>query len=359
MTDVRIAIAGVGNCASSLVQGIAYYRDNNTVGLAHPDIGGYRASDLVPVVAFDIDRRKVGRPLHEAVFAKPNCTTIFKPTLPDFGVTVKMGPVLDGVAEHMASYPDEKAFQPMDQEPANIVRELKESGAHVLICLLPVGAERAARAYADACLDAGVALVNCIPVFLASDKEYAARFKARGLPMVGDDIKSQFGATLLHRMLTRTLCDRGAKPARTYQLNVGGNTDFLNMLERARLGSKKQSKTEAVQSQADGLLHPSNIHIGPSDFVPWLEDNKLAFLRMEWLGFGGVPMNVEIRLSVEDSPNSAGVVIDAVRYAKLGMDRGIGGPLNAVSAYLMKRPPEQMRDDEARALIEDFLSSSS
>ena len=359
MPDVRIALAGVGNCASSLVQGIAHYRDNNTVGLAHPDIGGYRVSDLVPVVAFDIDRRKVGRPLHEAVFAKPNCTTIFQPILPDFGVTVKMGPVLDGVAEHMASYPDDRAFQPADQEPVDIARALKESGAHVLICFLPVGAERAARAYADACLEAGVALVNCIPVFLASDKEYAAKFRARGLPMVGDDIKSQFGATLLHRMLTRTLCDRGAQPARTYQLNVGGNTDFLNMLERSRLVSKKQSKTEAVQSQADGHIQPSNIHIGPSDYVPWLEDNKLAFLRMEWLGFGSVPMNVEIRLSVEDSPNSAGVVIDAVRYAKLAMDRGIGGPLKAVSAYLMKRPPEQMRDDEARALAEEFLSSSS
>ncbi len=358
MGEVRLAIAGVGNCASSLVQGLEYYRDgaDETVsGLMHPNVGGYRPADIRVVAAFDIDYRKVGHPLEEAVFAKPNCTTVFQPNIPASGVTVSMGPVLDGVAAHMAEYPDERAFRVADKDPCDVARVLRESRAEVLVCYCPVGSEKAVRAYAQACLDAGVAMVNCIPVFIASDEHWAEKFRARGLPIVGDDIKSQVGATIVHRVLTRLVGDRGVKLERTYQLNTGGNTDFLNMLEHTRLKSKRISKTESVQSQLDVRLPADSIHIGPSDYVPWQDDNKVCFIRMEWRGFGDVPMNLELRLSVEDSPNSAGVAIDAIRCVKLGLDRGLAGPLEAISACSMKSPPRQMRDSEARRALDEFI----
>ncbi len=359
MGEIRLAIAGVGNCASSLLQGLEYYRDagaHDLAGLMHPSVAGYRTSDIRPVAAFDIDRRKVGRPLEEAVFSPPNCTTVFQPELPHYGVTVSMGPVLDGVAAHMADYPEDRAFRVADEEPCDVVRVLKESRADVLVCYCPVGSEDAVKAYARACLDAGVAMVNCVPVFIASDQHWAGKFRTRGLPVVGDDIKSQVGATIVHRVLTRLLGDRGVRLERTYQLNTGGNTDFLNMLEQSRLKSKRISKTESVQSQLDTRLPADCIHIGPSDYVPWQNDNKVCFIRMEWRGFGDVPMNLELRLSVEDSPNSAGVAIDAIRCAKLGLDRGLAGPLEVISACTMKSPPKQMRDSEAREALEEFLS---
>jgi len=359
MREVRLAIAGIGNCASSLLQGLEYYRDHSDDGLAglmHPTIGGYRPRDIRVVAAFDVDRRKVGKPLEEAVFAAPNCTTVFQPKLPHYGVTVQMAPVLDGVAPHMAEYPEDRAFRVADERPCDVAAVLRETKADVLVCYCPVGSEEAVRYYAKACLDAGVAMVNCVPVFIASDPEWANRFRARGIPIVGDDIKSQVGATIVHRVLARLLGDRGVRLERTYQLNTGGNTDFLNMLEHSRLKSKKISKTESVQSQLDVRLPDENIHIGPSDYVPWQKDNKVCFIRMEWRGFGDVPMHMELRLSVEDSPNSAGVAIDAIRCAKLAMDRGLAGPLEAISAYTMKSPPRQMRDSEAREAVEEFLA---
>ena len=356
---VRLAIAGVGNCASSLVQGIEYYRHqrpDHVVGLMHEDIGGYGVSDVEVVAAFDVDARKVGRPLEEAIFAAPNCTTVFQRELPSSGTIVQMGPVHDGIAEHMSRYPDHQAFRLANEPPVDVAQVLRDSGAEVLVCYLPVGSEQAARHYANACLEAGVGFVNCIPVFIASHPEYAERFRQKGLPVVGDDIKSQFGATITHRVLARLMGDRGVRLTHTYQLNTGGNTDFLNMLERDRLQTKKISKTEAVQSQLDRRLDPDDIHIGPSDYVPWQKDNKVCFLRMEWEGFGGVPMHLEARLSVEDSPNSAGVVIDAIRCAKLAMDRGIGGPLEAASAYTMKHPPTQLRDSDAFEALDRFIA---
>ncbi len=357
---LKLAIAGVGNCASSLLQGIEYYRHkglDEAAGVMHLNIGPYGIGDIRPVAAFDIDRRKVGRPLAEAIFSEPNCTTVFQPEIRDHGVTVQMGPVLDGIAAHMKEYPEDRAFRVAESEPVDVATVLKESGAHVLACYLPVGSQDAVRAYARACLDAGVALVNCVPVFIASHPEWSEEFRSKNLPVVGDDIKSQFGATILHRALARLMGDRGVRLQRTYQLNTGGNTDFLNMLERGRLTSKRVSKTESVQSQLDVPLSSENIHIGPSDYVAWQKDNKVCFLRMEWHGFGDVPMNLELRLSVEDSPNSAGVAIDAIRCAKLAMDRGIGGPLEAVSACTMKHPPRQFRDDEARQMLESFIPS--
>ena len=359
MAQIKLAIAGVGNCASSLLQGIEYYKppvSTATAGLLHPELGGYRITDLRPVAAFDIDRRKIGRPLEEAVFAPPNCTKVFKRELPRYGVTVQMGPVLDGVAAHMRDYPEEVAFRPADAPPCDAAKVLRESGAQVLVCYMPVGSEQAVQYYAQACLDAGVAMVNCEPVFIASHPEWAAQFKAKNLPVVGDDIKSQFGATIVHRMLARLMCDRGVRLDRTYQLNTGGNTDFLNMLEQSRLRSKRISKTESVQSQLDVPLDERNIHIGPSDFVAWQQDNKVCFMRMEYRGFGDVPANIELRLSVEDSPNSAGMTIDCIRCAKLALDRGIGGPLLEVSAFTMKHPPQQYRDSEARLLLERWIA---
>lgn len=359
MHEIRLAIAGIGNCASALLQGVEYYRprgegkgEGESAGLLHEVIGGYRIEDIRPVLAFDIDRRKVGQPLEVAVFAEPNCTRVFQSKLPAWGVDVEMGPVLDGVADHMAEAPEDRAFRVADADPVDLVDRLRAARAEVLVCYLPVGSEQAVKAYAEAALEAGVAFVNCLPVFIASDPGWAERFRKRGLPIVGDDIKSQVGATIVHRALTRLLGDRGAELARTYQLNTGGNTDFLNMLERDRLASKKVSKTESVQSQLDTRLAEDQIHVGPSDYVSWQKDNKVAFVRMEWAGFGDTPMNLELRLSVEDSPNSAGVAVDAIRFAKKALDEGVSGPLEAASAFTMKRPPVQMRDDEARRRLE-------
>ena len=361
MKRIRVAVAGVGNCASSLVQGLEYYKGRNEgayAGLMHARIGDWGPSDIEIVAAFDIDRRKVGKRVEEAIFAKPNCTKIFQTALPVSDVVVQMAPVLDGVAPHMADYPDDEAFRPSDEEPVDVVRTLKDTMAEVLVCYMPVGSEEAGRHYARACLEAGVAMVNCVPVFIASDPEWAEKFRDAGLPIVGDDIKSQVGATIVHRTLTRLFGDRGVSLDRTYQLNTGGNTDFLNMKALDRLKSKKVSKTESVQSQLDKRLDSKNIHIGPSDYVPWQDDNKVAFIRMEGRGFGDVPLELELRLSVQDSPNSAGVVIDAIRCAKLGLDRGIGGPLEAASAYYMKSPPKQMRDSVAFELTEAFIQGS-
>ncbi len=361
MNNIRIAIVGVGNCASSLVQGIYYYKEkdqNDSIGLMHWEIGGYRPGDIEVVAAFDIDRRKVGRDVAEAIFAKPNCTTVFYSHFANTGVLVRMGHVLDGFSGHMRDYDDKYTFLPADeQEPSKeeTVRALKETGAEILLNYLPVGSEKATRFYAECALEAGVALVNNIPVFIASEPGWAKRFEEKNLPVIGDDIKAQLGATITHRVLTDLFKKRGVKLERTYQLNTGGNTDFLNMLNRSRLISKKKSKTEAVQSVAGKRLEDENIHIGPSDWVAWQKDNKLCFIRMEGKLFGDVPMNLELRLSVEDSPNSAGVAIDALRCAKLALDRGLGGPLYGPSAYFMKHPPQQYPDDEAYQMMEAFI----
>ena len=358
MKKIRLAIAGLGNCASSLIQGIEYYKhidEKDCIGLMHYDISGYRASDIDVVAAYDIDARKVGRDVSQAIFAMPNCTKVFYPDVPLKGVEVKMGPVLDGVAPHMANYPEDKRFVIADVEPCNVVQELEDSGADVLVNYMPVGSEQATRFYAEAALDAGVGFVNCMPVFIASNPEWARKFLERGVPIVGDDIKSQIGATIVHRALTQLFKDRACIMDRTYQLNIGGNTDFLNMLNRERLKSKKISKTEAVQSILDSPLSDEDIHIGPSDYVPWQKDNKVCFLRMEGRVFGDVPINLELRLSVEDSPNSAGSSIDAIRICKLALDRNIAGPLLAISAYTMKHPPVQYPDELAKEMVERFI----
>ncbi len=358
MKNIRVAIAGVGNCASSLIQGLEYYKDRDGdafSGIMHTRIGDWGPSDIEVVAAFDIDHRKVGKPVEEAIFAKPNCAKVFQSALPVSEVVVQMGPILDGVAPHMADYADDEAFRPADEEPVDVVQVLKSARAEILVCYMPVGSERAVRHYARACLEAEVAMVNCVPVFIASDAEWAKKFRDAGLPIVGDDIKSQIGATIVHRTLTRLFGDRGVPLDRTYQLNTGGNADFLNLKALDRVKSKKISKTESVQSQLDERLEARNIHIGPSDYVPWQRDNKIAFIRMEGRGFGDVPLELELRLSVQDSPNSAGVVIDAVRCAKLGLVRGIGGPLEAACAYYMKTPPIQMRDSVAHDLSNAFI----
>ncbi|GAB5046811.1 inositol-3-phosphate synthase [Thermodesulfovibrio sp. TK110] len=359
MGKIKLAIVGVGNCASALIQGIEYYKKYNTMeqipGLMHFNLGGYVPGDIEVVAAFDIDERKVNKPLREAVFAKPNCTKIFYPDLPDYSVKVCMGPVLDGFAEHMNNYPPDKRFIPANEEPVDVVRVLKDSGAQILVSYLPVGSEKATRFYAQAALDAGVAFINCIPVFIASDDEWIKKFESKNLPIIGDDIKSQIGATIVHRVLTKLCMDRGVRITNTYQLNVGGNTDFLNMLNRERLASKKISKTEAVISQILHEITAEHVHIGPSDYIPWLNDNKICFLRIEGEIFGNVPINLELRLSVEDSPNSAGVVIDAIRCCKLALDRKIGGLLISASAYFMKHPRVQYPDEVARTMVEEFI----
>ncbi len=358
MEKIKIAIIGLGNCASSLIQGIHYYKNKDpedAIGLMHPSIGDYTASDIEVVAAFDIDKRKVGKDVSEAIFAKPNCTQIFCPEIPEMGVKVSMGKVLDGVAPHMSSYDDDYTFVVSDEEEADIIRVLKESGAEMIVNYLPVGSEKAVRFYAQCALDAGIAFINCMPVFIVSDPEWAQKFEEKGIPAIGDDIKAQIGATITHRTLANLFRERGVKLERTYQLNTGGNTDFLNMLNRDRLDSKKESKTEAVQSVLAERLDDPDIHIGPSDYVPWQKDNKLCFLRMEGKTFGDVPMNIELRLSVEDSPNSAGCVIDAIRCCKLALNRGIGGQLTSISAYTMKHPPEQFIDEQAYNMVNEFI----
>ncbi|MBE0597179.1 MAG: inositol-3-phosphate synthase [Desulfuromonadales bacterium] len=361
MNRIRIALVGVGNCASSLVQGIHYYRGQGgreAAGLMHWEIGGFRPGDIEVVAAFDIDRRKVGRDVAEAIFALPNCTTVFCPQIPATGVLVRMGRLLDGVSDHMLDYPEGRTFLPaVDPQPSRqeVVAALRESGAEILINYLPVGSEAGTRFYAECALEARLALVNSMPVFIASDPAWAQRFAQQRLPMVGDDIKAQLGATITHRVLAELFRLRGVGLDRTYQLNTGGNTDFLNMLNRDRLRSKKTSKTEAVQSVLGRRLDDDNIHVGPSDYVAWQNDRKVCFIRMEGRLFGDVPMDLELRLSVEDSPNSAGVVIDAIRCCKLALLRGQGGVLEAPSAYFCKHPPYQIPDEEAWRLTEEFI----
>ncbi len=363
MEKIKIAIAGIGNCASSLLQGIEYYKTKHSadaIGLMHYELGGYKPYDIEVVAAFDIDKRKVGKDVTQAIFELPNCTTIFCKDIPKTGVKVEMAAILDGFSEHMRDYEDKYTFLLSDKkEPSkeDCINILKESGAEILLNYVPVGSENAARFYAECALEAGVGFINNIPVFIASNPEWSTRFEKEGLPIIGDDIKSQLGATIVHRVLTNLFKARGVKLERTYQLNTGGNTDFLNMLNRIRLASKKESKTEAVQSQLpEKRLEKENIHIGPSDWVAWQKDNKIGFIRMEGKLFGDVPMNLELRLSVEDSPNSGGVVIDAIRCCKLALERGKGGILYSPSAYFMKHPPKQYTDDEAYRMTEEFIA---
>jgi myo-inositol-1-phosphate synthase len=356
MGKIRLAIAGVGNCASSLIQGLTYYSnapdDESVPGLMHPRLGGYHISDIEPVAAFDVDSAKVGHDLSKAIFSGQNNTIRFA-QVGELGVRVQRGPTLDGLGRYYREVVEESP-----EEPVDIAKALKEARADVLIAYLPVGSEQAQRAYAQACLEAHVAFVNAIPVFIASDPVWAERFSKAGVPIIGDDIKSQVGATIVHRILSRLFEDRGLVIDRTYQLNVGGNMDFKNMLERERLESKKISKTQSVTSQIERALPAESIHIGPSDHVPWLDDRKWAYIRIEGRNFGDVPLNIELKLEVWDSPNSAGVMIDAIRCAKLGLDRGIGGPLEGPSAYFMKSPPVQYRDEEAREMVESFALGS-
>lgn len=353
MGKVRVAIAGVGNCASSLVQGVAFYRDADPAervpGLMHVDLGGYHVRDVVFSAAFDVAADKVGRDLAEAVFAPPNNTHVFA-KLPPSGVTAQRGPTLDGIGRYLRDVVPES-----DEPPADVAAILRRTDTDVLVCYLPVGADAAVRWYAEQALAARCAFVNCIPVFIASDPGWRARFEARCLPLIGDDVKSQVGATILHRALASLFGERGVRVDRTYQLNFGGNTDFMNMLERDRLESKKISKTRAVTSQLADALPDADVHVGPSDYVPWLTDRKFCYIRLEGTTFGNVPIACEVKLEVWDSPNSAGVVIDAVRLAKLALDRGIGGALAGPCGYLMKSPPEQVTDHAAHAATEAFI----
>ena len=365
MTKIRIAIAGIGNCASSLIQGIEYYRDKEDteqIGLMHYNLGGYKPQDIEVVAAFDIDKRKVGKDVVEAIFAPPNCTTVFCKDIPSTGVKVRMGLIIDGFSEHMTGYEEKFRFVLSGEpEPSkeDVVRVLKESRTEILLNYLPVGSEKATKFYAECALKAGAGFINNMPVFIASDPNWAARFKERNLPLIGDDIKSQLGATIVHRVLTNLFIKRGVKLERTYQLNTGGNTDFLNMLNRSRLISKKKSKTESVQSQlGEERLDNENIHIGPSDWIAWQKDNKVCFIRMEGKLFGDIPMDMELRLSVEDSPNSAGVVIDAIRCTKLALIRKEGGVLYGPAAYFFKHPPRQYTDEEAYRMTEAFINGT-
>jgi len=352
-SKVRVAIVGVGNCASSLVQGLEYYKDADDAvrvpGLMHVRFGDYHVSDIEVVAAFDVDAKKVGRDVAEAIYASEN-TTIKFAEVPPTGVLVQRGPTFDGLGEYYREIITES-----DDPAVDVVAALREARADVLVSYLPVGSEQADRFYAQCAIDAKVAFVNALPVFIASDPVWAAKFAKAGVPIVGDDIKSQVGATITHRVLAKLFEDRGVELMRTYQLNFGGNMDFMNMLERSRLMSKKISKTQAVTSQVPHEMEKAAVHIGPSDHVPWLDDRKFAYVRLEGRSFGDVPLNLEYKLEVWDSPNSAGVIIDALRAAKIAKDRGIGGPVVAASAYLMKSPPKQLADDVARAQLEEFI----
>ena len=354
MSKVKVAIAGVGNCANSLIQGVEYYRDAeagaDVPGLMHVDFGGYHVGDVEFVAAFDVDITKVGQDLSKAMWAGENDTIKFAEVDP-LGVQVLRGPTYDGLGKYY-----DRTIEESPEAAVDVAEALRDAGADVLVSYLPVGSETAQKFYAQAALDAGVAFVNAIPVFIASDPEWARKFKQAGIPIVGDDIKSQVGATILHRNLARLFEDRGVVIERTYQLNVGGNMDFMNMLERERLESKKISKTQAVTSQIDNGIAERDVHIGPSDHVPWLTDRKWAYIRVEGRAFGDVPLNAEVKLEVWDSPNSAGVIIDAVRAAKIALDRGQGGPLLAASSYFMKSPPIQYRDGEAIENLDAFIS---
>ncbi|RAY14736.1 inositol-3-phosphate synthase [Actinomadura craniellae] len=353
MGSVRVAIVGVGNCAASLVQGVEYYKDadpaSKVPGLMHVQFGDYHVRDVEFVAAFDVDAKKVGMDLSEAIVASEN-NTIKICDVPPTGVTVQRGHTFDGLGEYYRLMVEESSAQPVD-----VVQALKDAEVDVLVSYLPVGSEEADRFYAQCAIDAGVAFVNALPVFIATDPEWAKKFEDAGVPIVGDDIKSQVGATITHRVMTKLFEDRGVELQRTYQLNFGGNMDFMNMLERSRLQSKKISKTQSVTSQIPREMAKGDVHIGPSDHVPWLDDRKWAYVRLEGKSFGDVPLNLEYKLEVWDSPNSAGVIIDAVRAAKIAKDRGIGGPLLSASSYFMKSPPEQYNDDEAREAVEQFI----
>ncbi|MBI2850903.1 MAG: inositol-3-phosphate synthase [Chloroflexi bacterium] len=356
MGKINVAIIGVGNCASSLVQGVHYYReakDNESVpGLMHVNLGGYHISDINFVAAFDIDKNKVGKDLSEAIFTKPNNTYKFT-DVPPFGVKVQRGMTHDGLGKYLS-----QVIQKAPGSTVNMVKILKETKTDVVLNYLPVGSEEATKWYVEQVLEAGCAFVNCIPVFIGREKYWQERFIERGLPLIGDDIKSQVGATITHRVLTRLFRDRGVKLLHTYQLNFGGNTDFLNMLERERLESKKISKTNSVTSQLDYKMDPDDIHVGPSDYVPWLLDRKFCYIKMEGQTFGDVPLNLELKMEVWDSPNSAGVVIDALRCCKLALDKGLTGTLEGPAAYFMKSPPIQHTDDEAHKMVEDFIKAN-
>ena len=363
MVPIKIGVIGVGNCACSLIQGMIYYRRKkpyDAIGILNWSINGYTPGDIQVVSAFDIDERKVGKDVHQAIFERPNCTQRFVARMPKADVKVSMGRILDGVSEHMKNYDPNDTFLPSNQkEPTkeDVVHILKKTGTQVLLNYLPVGSETASRFYAECALKAGVSFINNIPVFIASDPLWAEKFKAKKIPLIGDDIKSQIGATIVHRTLASLFEMRGVKLEKTYQMNTGGNTDFLNMLDRRRLSNKKKSKTAAVQAVLSKQLEDRNIHIGPSDYVPWLDDNKICFIRMDGRIFGDIPVNIDLRLSVEDSPNSAGVAIDCIRICKLAMDRNIGGVLEAPSAYYCKYPPVQYNDDQAFSLLNDFISN--
>ncbi|WP_326646205.1 inositol-3-phosphate synthase [Streptosporangium sp. NBC_01755] len=353
MGSVRVAIVGVGNCATSLVQGVHYYRDADpgarVPGLMHVKFGDYHVGDVEFVAAFDVDAKKVGRDLSEAIVASEN-NTIKICDVPPLGVTVQRGPTFDGLGEYYREMVEES-----DEAPVDVVQILKDSRVDVLVSYLPVGSEEADRFYAQCALDAKVAFVNALPVFIASDPTWAQKFVDAGVPIVGDDIKSQVGATITHRVMAKLFEDRGVELLRTYQLNFGGNMDFMNMLERKRLQSKKISKTQSVTSQIPHEMQKADVHIGPSDHVPWLDDRKWAYVRLEGRSFGDTPLNLEYKLEVWDSPNSAGIIIDAVRAAKIALDRGISGPILSASSYFMKSPPEQYSDDEARDYVERFI----
>lgn len=360
MKKIRIGIIGLGNCASSLIQGLTLYSDSslNPVGLMHTDLGGYKISDIEVALAIDVDARKVGIDISEAIFSNPNCTQVFCNTIPHTGINVIRGVTLDSVSEHTQLYPEEIRVvisdvpEPTKQE---LVEAIKSSGVDMLINYLPVGSKKAVEFYAECALEAKVGFINCMPVFIASDQKWIERFKSCGVPCIGDDIKSQLGATIVHRELIRLFEERGIKITHTYQLNTGGNTDFLNMLNRTRLSDKRISKTSAVQSNLNSPLDDKDIHVGPSDFVQWQKDNKICFLRIEGQQFGGVPMNLELRLSVEDSPNSAGIVIDAIRCMKIALDRHLSGAIAEPSTYFMKHPLIQMEDFAARRELERFI----
>lgn len=353
--EIRVAIVGVGNCASSLIQGVEYYKDaspdERIPGLMHAVFGPYHVGDVKFVAAFDVDAKKVGKDLADAIVSSEN-NTITICEVPTTGVRVQRGHTLDGLGKYYR-----ETIRESDAAPVDVVQALKDAQVDVLVCYLPVGSEAAAKFYAQCAIDAGCAFVNALPVFIASDPEWAAKFESAGLPIVGDDIKSQVGATITHRVMAKLFEDRGVVLDRTYQLNVGGNMDFKNMLERDRLESKKISKTQAVTSQVEHDLGSRNVHIGPSDYIEWLDDRKWAFVRLEGRAFGDVPLSLEYKLEVWDSPNSAGVIIDALRAAKIAKDRGIGGPLLSASSYFMKSPPEQYSDSQARIAVEDFIAA--
>ncbi len=353
---IRVAIVGLGNCASALIQGLEFYRDapadEKVAGLMHVKLGRYHVSDVEIAAAFDVDAKKVGKDVSEAIFTEPNNTIRFA-DVPPLGVNVMRGPTLDGLGQYYREEITESS-----EEPVDVAAELRRVGAQVVVNYLPVGSEEAAKHYAQAAIDAGAGFVNCMPVFIASNPEWARKFHRAGVPIVGDDIKSQVGATIVHRVLAKLFEDRGVKLERTSQLNFGGNMDFMNMLERERLASKKISKTQSVTSQLRNGIDKNNIHIGPSDYVPWLEDRKWAHIRLEGTEFGNIPMTVELKLEVWDSPNSAGVVIDAIRCARIALDRGAGGPIIGPSAYFMKSPPVQFSDDAAREMMEEFIQGN-